>query len=67
MKFILLIATTLSFSLSAQPNLLSVNKFELEYEVAGKGKHTVLLEVGGGAGMSDWDSVFNQIAEYATV
>ncbi|MGI5308580.1 alpha/beta fold hydrolase [Rheinheimera sp. WS51] len=67
MKFSLLIAITLSFSLSAQPNLLSVNEFELEYEVSGQGKHTVLLEAGGGAGMSDWDSVFNQIAEHATV
>ena len=67
MKFILLIAITLSFSLSAQPNRINVNEFELEYEISGKGKHTVLLEAGGSAGMSDWDSVFNQIAEHAMV
>lgn len=67
MKFISLIGIALSFSIAAQPNLISVNEFQLEYEVAGQGKHTVLLEAGGGASMSDWDTVFNRIAEHATV
>ncbi|WNO61030.1 alpha/beta hydrolase [Rheinheimera sp. MMS21-TC3] len=67
MKLIALIIIALSFSVAAQPSMVSVNEFQLEYEVAGQGKHTVLLEAGGGAGMSDWDSVFNRIAEHATV
>lgn len=67
MKFISFIGITLSFSIAAKPHLISVNEFQLEYEVAGNGKHTVLLEAGGGAGMSDWDPVFNLIAEHATV
>lgn len=67
MKFILLIGIALSFSIAAQPNVISVNEFQIEYEVAGHGKHTVLLEAGGGAGMSDWDAVFYRIAEHATV
>ncbi len=57
----------LSFSVGAQPQRVKVNEFQLEYEVAGRGKYTVLLEAGGGAGMSDWDPVFQRIAEHATV
>lgn len=67
MKFILLVCLALSSAVSAQPQRLAVNEFELEYEIAGSGKHTVLLEAGAGAGMSDWDPVFNRIAEHATV
>lgn len=67
MKFILLVCLALSAAVSAQPQRLAVNDFELEYEIAGSGKHTVLLEAGGGAGMTDWDPVFNRIAEHATV
>lgn len=67
MKFILLVCLALSAAVSAQPQRLAVNDFELEYEIAGSGKHTVLLEAGAGAGMTDWDPVFNRIAEHATV
>jgi pimeloyl-ACP methyl ester carboxylesterase len=67
LKLITFIGIALSFTVSAQPTLINVNEFELEYEVAGNGKHIVLLEAGGSAGMSDWEPVFNQIAEHATV
>jgi len=67
LKFISIIGILLSFSIVAQPNLISVNEFQLEYEVTGKGKHIVLLEAGGGASMSDWDPVYKRIAEHATV
>lgn len=67
MRLFLLIGIALSFTVSAQPALISVNEFELEYEVAGNGRHIVFLEAGGSAGMSDWEPVFNQIAEHATV
>lgn len=67
MKFIVIVSILLSFSLAAEPNLIRVNEFQLEYEVAGKGKHIVLLEAGGGASMSDWDPVYQRIAEHATV
>lgn len=67
MKFIFLIVMVLSSSISAQPNQLTVNEFVIEYEVSGSGTPTILLEAGGSAGMSDWDSVFGQIAEHATV
>lgn len=67
MKLIALIGLALSFAVSAQPALLNVNEFELEYEIAGDGEHLVLLEAGGSAGMSDWDPVFEQIAEHVTV
>jgi len=67
LRLVSLIGIALSFTVSAQSAKINVKEFELEYEVAGNGKHTVLLEAGGGAGMSDWDPVFDQIAEYATV
>ncbi|MEO3679819.1 alpha/beta hydrolase [Rheinheimera sp. FR7-31] len=68
MKFSLFACMALCFSLSAAPSqFIKVNEFELEYEIAGNGKHTVLLEAGGSSPMTDWDPVFNQIAQQATV
>lgn len=56
----------IAFSVAAQPAMVNVNEFELEYEIAGSGEQIVLLEAGGSAGMSDWEPVFEQIAEHAT-
>lgn len=68
MKFFLFACAATCFSLSAAPSqFIKVNDFELEYEIAGNGKHTVLLEAGGGSAMADWDPVFGQIAQHATV
>lgn len=67
MKLIALVGLVFSFGLSAQPAMVKVDTFDLEYEIAGNGRHIVLLEAGGSAGMSDWEPVFNQIAEHATV
>lgn len=67
MKLIVLIGFVLSFAVSAQPAVLHVGEFELEYEITGDGEHIVLLEAGGSAGMSDWEQVFDKIAEHATV
>ncbi|MDP5460472.1 alpha/beta fold hydrolase [Alishewanella sp. SMS8] len=67
MKFILLSIFVLSFSVVAEPKFSKVGDFELEYEIAGSGEYTVLLEGGAGAGLSDWDPVFYKIAEKATV
>ncbi|TCO69475.1 pimeloyl-ACP methyl ester carboxylesterase [Chromatocurvus halotolerans] len=67
MRFLSLIVIAFSFAVAAQPALINVNEFELAYEVAGSGRHIVLLEAGGNAGMSDWGPVFNRMAEHATV
>lgn len=68
MKFILFVCSAMCFCLSAaQSHFIKVNEFELEYEIAGSGKHIVLLEAGGGSPMTDWDPVFHQIAQLATV
>ncbi|WP_372625821.1 alpha/beta fold hydrolase [Arsukibacterium sp.] len=68
MKFFTLLLVTLSFSVFALPTqFIKVNEFELEYEIAGSGKHVVLLEAGGRSAMTDWDPVFSQITEKATV
>lgn len=67
MKFILLSIFVLSFSVIAEPRFTKVGDFELEYEIAGSGEYTVLLEGGAGAGLSDWDPVFYKIAEKTAV
>jgi pimeloyl-ACP methyl ester carboxylesterase len=46
---------------------IEVNGFQLEYEIAGKGSHTVLLEAGAKASISDWDPVINQLIKVAKV
>lgn len=51
----------------AQTKKVNVSEFDLEYEMAGSGSQIVLLEAGGSAGLSDWEPVFDQIAEHATV
>lgn len=68
MKVVLFACAALCFSLSAaQSQFIKVNEFELEYEIAGNGKHTVLLEAGGSSAMTDWEPVFSLIAQQATV
>lgn len=68
MKFIALICALLFCADSAaETRFVKVNEFELEYEMAGDGKSVILLEAGGGAGPSDWEPVFKQISQYATV
>ena len=68
MKFILSLCTLLSFSFSAAcSSFVKIKDAELEYEIAGTGKTIVLLEGGGSAGLSDWEPVFQQMAEQATV
>lgn len=67
MKLLAVLGLVLSLSVSAQPAMVQVDEFELEYEIAGQGEPIVLLEAGGSAGMSDWDPVFESIAEFTTV
>ncbi|PYE35129.1 pimeloyl-ACP methyl ester carboxylesterase [Idiomarina fontislapidosi] len=51
----------------ASPDFVKVKGYDLEYEVAGKGSEVILLEAGGGSGMSDWDPVFKKMSEHAKV
>ncbi|MEH8017720.1 alpha/beta hydrolase [Rheinheimera muenzenbergensis] len=68
MKFFLFACAATCFCLSAEPSqFIKVNEFELEYEIAGNGKQTILLEAGGGSAMTDWDPVFNLMAQQAKV
>ena len=47
--FWVLITSTAVFAELAK---VKVNGFDIEYEMVGSGKHTVLLEAGGSAGLS---------------
>ena len=64
--FAVCIATCFSVS-AAESQFVKVKEFELEYQIAGNGKHIVLLEAGASSAMTDWDPVFKQITQYATV
>lgn len=46
---------------------VQVNGFDIEYEMAGSGKHTVLLEAVGSAGLSDWEPIYKAITKHAKV
>lgn len=61
------ILCVLPTTLRAAPTLVSINGYNMEYEMAGSGKHTILLEAGGSAGLADWDPVFLPLAEHARV
>lgn len=67
MKFILLAGLLFSFAVRANSGFVTVSEFEVEYEIAGSGEYTVLLEAGGSSSMSDWEPVFGLIAEQARV
>ena len=54
-------------SVFAKPNFIKVNGYDVEYEIAGSGKHTVFLEAGGSAGLSDWEPVFEKFAKEARI
>jgi len=51
----------------AKPSLINVNGYDVEYEILGSGQHTVFLEAGGSAGLSDWDPIFEPLAKHARV
>lgn len=56
-----------SISAFAEIHFVKINGFDVEYEVLGKGKHTIFLEAGGSAGLSDWDPIFEYLAKEAKV
>ena len=54
-------------SVFAKPSFIKVNGYDVEYEIAGSGKHTVFLEAGGSAGLFDWEPVFEKLAKEARI
>lgn len=66
-KTIFLIVLLLPVFCVAAPKKINVGEYQLEYEIAGAGPDTVLLEGGGRAGLDDWDPVFRELSEFARV
>lgn len=64
---LMIIIASLTFNASADVSYVKVKDFDVEYEVKGKGKHLVFLEAGGAAGLSDWDPIFEKIAQKTKV
>ncbi|NTS76816.1 alpha/beta hydrolase [Catenovulum sp. SM1970] len=62
--FFLLLCT---FPVFAAVSFTQVNGAKVEYEISGQGKHTILLEAGGSAGLSDWDPIFEDLTKNAKV
>ena len=57
----------ISYQLNAQILKAKVKGYDVEYEMKGKGKHTILLEGGGGAGLTDWDPIYEPLTKMAKV
>ena len=66
-KVTILSLLIISHGAMAELAKVQVNGFDVEYELAGDGKHTILLEAGGSAGLSDWDPVFESLTKHAKV
>ena len=68
MKLIAILAS-LFFSVTAlaAADFIKVGDFTIEYQVAGKGPHTIFLEAGASSPLTDWDPVFDELAEHAKV
>ncbi|SEA21610.1 alpha/beta fold hydrolase [Microbulbifer marinus] len=66
-RTIFLLGLLLPLFCSAAPQKVTVGEFQLEYELAGAGPGLILLEGGGGAGLEDWDPVFEQLSAFARV
>ena len=66
-NIVLIYSFLVSTSAFAELAKVKVNGFDIEYEMAGSGKHTVLLEAGGSAGLSDWDPIYNSLIKHAKV
>jgi pimeloyl-ACP methyl ester carboxylesterase len=57
----------LSFSSLAETSFVKVKGYDVEYEIKGSGKNIIFLEAGGGADLSDWDPIFDDLATRAKV
>ena len=66
-KIILMLAYALAVFPTSATQMAKIGEFEIEYEISGSGKYTILLEAGGTAGLSDWQPVFNEIARFTRV
>lgn len=64
---LLFLISIIAFSASAEISFVKVKGFDVEYEIKGNGKHVVFLEAGGSAGLSDWDPIFENLAQEAKV
>jgi hypothetical protein len=51
-KVIIYCSLFISHSALAELAKVQINDLDVEYELAGEGKHTILLEAGGSAGLS---------------
>ncbi|WP_444884005.1 alpha/beta fold hydrolase [Microbulbifer sp. PSTR4-B] len=66
-QILLLIVLALPLYAFASPEQIPVGEYRIEYEIKGSGKAILLLEAGGSAGMSDWNPIYDRLAEHARV
>ncbi len=69
MKFLFraFVISILSINAYATVNKIKINGYDVEFQLAGEGKHTILLESGGSAGLEDWELVYNELTKNAKV
>ncbi|WP_444886991.1 alpha/beta fold hydrolase [Microbulbifer sp. JMSA008] len=66
-QILLLIVLALPLYAFAAPEQIPVGEYRIEYEIKGSGKAILFLEAGGSAGMSDWNPIYDRLAEHTRV
>ena len=57
----------LGFVSNTYADTVPIGEYQVEYEMRGSGKHTILLEAGGAAGLSDWQPIYDELTGFARV
>ena len=65
--FKIIFLTLFAFNAFATVSTIKINGYDVEYQLEGKGKHTIFLEAGGSAGLKDWEPIYQSLAEKAQV
>lgn len=67
--FVLSVLSILVFPLPcfAQVQTVSIGDFDIEFEISGSGENTVLFEAGMTRDLTDWGTVFSELAKIAKV
>jgi pimeloyl-ACP methyl ester carboxylesterase len=66
-KLLILLSIFITINAFAETKTVSIGEYNISYEIAGQGKHTILLEAGMGQSLSTWDPIYSDISKYAKV
>ncbi len=59
--------TNINSSINSNISTVNIGEYDLAYEIAGQGKHIILLEAGMGQDLSTWQPIFDDLTKIAKV